>query len=74
MNIDAIHQIGARLAGFDPFDIKGHPFLRALQPYALPRKASSLACDLFPRAAREKVHSSGLIAWTQLSAFTRATG
>ena len=28
---------------------------------------------LFPRAAREKVHSSGLIAWTQLSAFTRAT-
>jgi putative heme transporter len=28
---------------------------------------------LFPRAAREKVHSSGLIAWAQLSAFTRAT-
>jgi predicted PurR-regulated permease PerM len=28
---------------------------------------------LFPRTAREKVHSSGLIAWTQLSAFTRAT-
>jgi len=28
---------------------------------------------LFPRAARERVHSSGLIAWTQLSAFTRAT-
>ena len=28
---------------------------------------------LFPRGAREKVHSSGLIAWTQLSAFTRAT-
>lgn len=28
---------------------------------------------LFPRGAREKVHSSGLIAWTQLSSFTRAT-
>ena len=28
---------------------------------------------LFPRGVREKVHSSGLIAWTQLSAFTRAT-
>ena len=28
---------------------------------------------LFPRAAREKAHSSGLIAWTQLTSFTRAT-
>jgi predicted PurR-regulated permease PerM len=28
---------------------------------------------LFPRRAREKVHSSGLIAWDQLGAFTRAT-
>lgn len=28
---------------------------------------------LFPRGAREKVHSSGLIAWDQLGAFTRAT-
>ena len=28
---------------------------------------------LFPRGAREKVHSSGLIAWAQLSSFTRAT-
>lgn len=28
---------------------------------------------LFPRGARERVHSSGLIAWTQLSSFTRAT-
>jgi len=28
---------------------------------------------LFPRTARERVHSSGLIAWSQLSAFTRAT-
>ncbi|GAA4397204.1 AI-2E family transporter [Fodinibacter luteus] len=31
------------------------------------------AVRLFPRGAREKVHSSGLIAWAQLSAFTRAT-
>jgi putative heme transporter len=28
---------------------------------------------LFPRRTRERVHSSGLIAWTQLSSFTRAT-
>jgi predicted PurR-regulated permease PerM len=28
---------------------------------------------LFPRGAREKVHSSGLIAWGQISAFSRAT-
>lgn len=28
---------------------------------------------LFPRGARDKVHSSGLIAWNQLSAFARAT-
>ncbi|MEO7422580.1 MAG: AI-2E family transporter [Ornithinibacter sp.] len=28
---------------------------------------------LFPRTARERAHSSGLIAWGQLSAFTRAT-
>lgn len=28
---------------------------------------------LFPRGARHKVHSSGLIAWDQLSAFARAT-
>ncbi|MBD3783278.1 MAG: AI-2E family transporter [Micrococcales bacterium] len=28
---------------------------------------------LFPRAARERVHSSGIIAWGQLAAFTRAT-
>lgn len=29
--------------------------------------------SLFPRGARHKVHSSGLIAWEQLSAFARAT-
>ncbi|HYN29707.1 MAG TPA: AI-2E family transporter [Dermatophilaceae bacterium] len=28
---------------------------------------------LFPRGARARVHSSGLVAWSQLSAFTRAT-
>jgi predicted PurR-regulated permease PerM len=28
---------------------------------------------LFPRGTRGKVHSSGVIAWSQLSAFTRAT-
>ena len=33
----------------------------------------SWVVSLFPRAARSKVHSSGLIAWEQVSAFTRAT-
>lgn len=33
----------------------------------------SWVVKLFPRTARAKVHSSGLIAWHQLSAFTRAT-
>ncbi|KGN36505.1 membrane protein [Knoellia subterranea KCTC 19937] len=28
---------------------------------------------LFPRSSRDRVHSSGVIAWGQLSAFTRAT-
>jgi len=28
---------------------------------------------LFPRTARERVHTSGLVAWGQLSAYTRAT-
>lgn len=28
---------------------------------------------LFPRSSRERVHSSGVIAWSQLSAFVRAT-
>jgi predicted PurR-regulated permease PerM len=31
------------------------------------------AVALFPRGARARVHSSGIIAWGQLSAFTRAT-
>jgi predicted PurR-regulated permease PerM len=31
------------------------------------------AVRLFPRGARQKVHSSGLIAWGQLCAFSRAT-
>lgn len=28
---------------------------------------------IFPRGARERVHSSGVVAWAQLSAYTRAT-
>lgn len=31
------------------------------------------AVRLFPRSSRDRVHSSGVIAWGQLSAFTRAT-
>lgn len=37
------------------------------------RQIWAWAVKLFPRAAREKIHSSGVIAWGQLSAFTRAT-
>ncbi|MEO7270184.1 MAG: AI-2E family transporter [Knoellia sp.] len=33
----------------------------------------SWAVRLFPRTSRDRVHSSGVIAWGQLSAFTRAT-
>ncbi len=38
--------------GFDPFDVKEHPLIRAAQPYPLLRKATSGLCDLFPDASR----------------------
>jgi hypothetical protein len=41
-----------RLAGFDPFDVKQHPWIRAAQPYPLWRKATTALCDLFPHTAR----------------------
>jgi hypothetical protein len=40
------------LCGYDPFDVKQHPFLRALQPYKWPRRASTACCDLFPVTVR----------------------
>lgn len=40
------------LAGFDPFDVKQHPWIRAAQPRFLPRKATTLATDLFPVISR----------------------
>ncbi|NIA14980.1 MAG: hypothetical protein GWP08_12975 [Nitrospiraceae bacterium] len=40
------------LRGYDPFDVKAHPFLQRAQPYPLLRKGSSLLLDLFPVAAR----------------------
>lgn len=44
------------LKGYDPFDVKTHPWVRAVQPYALPRKLSTAACDLFPTLSRKMLH------------------
>ena len=38
--------------GYDPFDIKAHPRIRALQEKPLLRKASTVLCDAFPSASR----------------------
>lgn len=43
---------GHGAAGPDPFDVKQHPWLRAVQGRPLLRKASTVLCDLFPHAAR----------------------
>ena len=40
------------LVGYDPFDIKQHTVIKSMQPYYLPRKGSTLVCDLFPNAMR----------------------
>lgn len=40
------------LKGHDPFDVKAHPIIRRAQPHALPRKVTSVLCDLFPRLSR----------------------
>ncbi len=44
------------LCGYDPFDVKQHPFLRAAQPHYLRRKATSALCDFFPGASRRMLH------------------
>jgi len=40
------------LAGFDPFDIKQHGWIRAAQTRPFLRKASTVLCDMFPHGAR----------------------
>lgn len=40
------------LTGYDPFDVKAHPLIRAMQPYALPRKTATAICDVFPYLTR----------------------
>lgn len=40
------------LRGYDPFDVKEHPLIRAAQPIAPLRKATSLLLDVFPTTAR----------------------
>jgi len=44
------------LVGYDPFDVKQHPWIRAAQPYAILRKASTGLCDRFPHASRSLLH------------------
>lgn len=39
-------------AGYDPFDIKAHPRIRALQSRFLLRKMATVLCDAFPFASR----------------------
>ncbi len=41
------------LKGYDPFDIKQHAWIRAAQPYFLPRKITTALCDLFPTLLRK---------------------
>ena len=40
------------LQGYDPFDVKAHPVLRALQTRPLLRKASTVLCDFAPYLTR----------------------
>ncbi|HEO72300.1 MAG TPA: hypothetical protein ENN80_13650 [Candidatus Hydrogenedentes bacterium] len=40
------------LCGYDPFDVKAHPLLQAVQPYAPLRKLSSGLLDVFPTLSR----------------------
>lgn len=41
------------LCGYDPFDIKEHSLIRAAQPYTVPRKVTTVLCDLFPNILRK---------------------
>ncbi len=44
------------LEGYDPFDIKAHPSIRAVQHRPLLRKGSTVMCDLFPVLSRRLFH------------------
>lgn len=41
------------LKGYDPFDVKQHPLIRAAQPNWFTRKATTALCDLFPMLSRQ---------------------
>lgn len=41
------------LRGYDRFDIRAHPLIRAAQPYPLIRKATTGITDLFPTVSRK---------------------
>ena len=40
------------LRGYDRFDVRAHPLIRAAQPYPLPRKMTTGLTDLFPTLSR----------------------
>ncbi len=40
------------LCGYDPFDVKQHPLLRAAQPYKWPRRLTTALGDVFPVTLR----------------------
>lgn len=40
------------LRGYDPFDVKQHPWIRAAQPHYAARKATTLLTDCFPKLSR----------------------
>ncbi len=40
------------LEGYDPFDIKAHPWIRKAQRHPALRKGSTAVCDLFPMLSR----------------------
>jgi hypothetical protein len=44
------------LKGYDPFDVKAHPAIRAQQTHPLRRKATTLLCDVFPYWIRERLN------------------
>jgi len=43
-------------AGYDPFDIKQHAWIKAAQQHPLRRKLTSGLCDLFPYAVRSRLN------------------
>jgi hypothetical protein len=47
---DWIRERGLR--GYDRFDVRAHPLIRAAQPYPIPRKITTGVTDLFPMVSR----------------------